>query len=102
MRRKSTAPTSPAPRTSNRRYRAALALVERGEAPLGIVYSTDAAISTKVDIVHFFPSDSHPPITYPVALVADRETPTVRDFLTFLRSPEACEIYRRYGFAVLE
>lgn len=85
-----------------RDVRAALALVERGETPLGIVYATDAAISAKVDVIRFFPDDSHPPIVYPVALVKDRGTAPVRDFLAFLGSPEAREIYRRYGFTVRE
>jgi molybdate transport system substrate-binding protein len=85
-----------------RDVRAALVLVERGESPLGIVYATDAAISKKVKVIHSFPSDSHPPIVYPVALVAGRETPTAKKFLSFLRSPKAGEIFVRYGFAVLK
>jgi molybdate transport system substrate-binding protein len=83
-----------------RDVRAALALVERAETPLGIVYATDAAISKKVEILNFFPTDSHPPIIYPVALVADRATGTARDFLSFLASPASREIYRQYGFVV--
>ena len=54
--------------------RGALALVERGECPLGIVYSTDAAVSKKVKVVGTFPEDSHPPITYPAALVSGKDT----------------------------
>lgn len=78
--------------------RSALALVERGEAPFGIVYATDAAISDGVKVVGAFPEDSHPPITYPAALVAD--TPASRALLAFMQSPEAAAIYDRYGFTV--
>jgi len=85
-----------------RDVRAALALVERGETPLGIVYATDAAISEKVDVILSFPVDSLPPIVYPVALVKDRGTAPAREFLAFLGSAEAREIYRRYGFTVRE
>jgi molybdate transport system substrate-binding protein len=80
--------------------RAALALVERAEAPLGVVYATDAAISTKVRVVATFPESAHPPITYPVAIVKDKATPTARAFLEFLRSPEAQAVFEKYGFSV--
>lgn len=76
--------------------RAALALVERGEAPFGIVYSTDAAAFGGVKIVGTFPADSHPPITYPVAAVKD--TPAARALLEFLQGPEADAIFARHGF----
>ena len=69
--------------------RAALVLVERGEAPLGLVYATDAAISEKVRVVGIFPADSHPPIVYPVAAVAGKETPRRGTFMEFLKTPEA-------------
>lgn len=77
--------------------RAALALVDRGETPYGIVYATDAAISDGVAVVGTFPEDSHPPITYPAALVkgADAEAAA---FLDFLKGDEAAVIFRRYGF----
>ncbi len=78
--------------------RAALVLVERGEAPLGQVYATDAAISKKVKIVGVFPEESHPPIVYPVALV--RETKAAQRFLDFLRTPAARDVFRKYGFGV--
>ncbi|EKV32049.1 Molybdenum ABC transporter, periplasmic molybdenum-binding protein ModA [Caenispirillum salinarum AK4] len=78
--------------------RAALALVARGEVPLGIVYATDAAISDGVKVVGTFPEDSHKPITYPAALVAD--TPAARDLLAFLGGETAAEIFARYGFRV--
>ncbi|SLM28085.1 molybdate transporter subunit; periplasmic-binding component of ABC superfamily [Desulfamplus magnetovallimortis] len=80
--------------------RAALALVERAEAPLGIVYSTDAAISKKVKVVGVFPEESHPPIIYPVALVAGNATPSARSFMEFLKGEDAKAIFEKYGFNV--
>lgn len=80
--------------------RAALALVERGECPLGVVYSTDAAISKKVKIVGTFPEGSHPPVTYPAALIKGKDTPDARSFLTFLKTPEAKAVFEKYGFTV--
>ncbi|MBI5251407.1 MAG: molybdate ABC transporter substrate-binding protein [Desulfomonile tiedjei] len=80
--------------------RAGLALVERGECPLGIVYSTDAAISKKVKIVGTFPEGSYPPITYPAALIAGKDTEAARSFLNFLKTPEAKAVFEKYGFAV--
>lgn len=80
--------------------RAALAMVERGETPLGVVYATDAAISEKVKIVARFPHGSHPDIIYPVAIVAGRKTPTAQRFLAFLHSVEAMVIFERAGFTV--
>jgi molybdate transport system substrate-binding protein len=79
--------------------RGALTLVERGDAPLGIVYVTDARISAKVKIVGAFPESSHPPILYPAAIVKGADTPPVEDYFRFLRSPEARAIFVRYGFA---
>ncbi|MBI9077771.1 MAG: molybdate ABC transporter substrate-binding protein [Desulfatibacillum sp.] len=78
--------------------RAALVLVERGETPLGQVYATDAAISKKVKVVGVFPESSHPPVVYPVALV--KATGPAEEFLEFLKSEQAAEIFRTYGFAV--
>lgn len=78
--------------------RSAVALVQRGEAPLGIVYSTDAAAAEGVKTVGVFPGDSHPPITYPVALVT--ETEAGRAFLAFLKSDAARAIFARHGFTV--
>ena len=80
--------------------RTALALVETGEAQLGIVYTTDAAVSKKVRLVAVFPADSHDPIVYPAALVAGRDTEKGRAFLKFLTSPEAKAVFERYGFGV--
>jgi molybdate transport system substrate-binding protein len=80
--------------------RAALALVERGEAAAGIVYSTDAAISKKVKVVAEFPADSHPKIVYPIALVAGRDDAAARDFYDFLKGPQARTVFLEYGFTV--
>lgn len=80
--------------------RGALALVERGEAPLGIVYATDAAIAPQLQVAGVFPEDSHPAIVYPLALVGEKAGPTARAFYVFLRGPEAKAIFTRYGFAV--
>ncbi|MFH1137630.1 MAG: molybdate ABC transporter substrate-binding protein [Pseudomonadota bacterium] len=81
--------------------RASLAMVERGECPLGVVYSTDAAISDKVRVLGLFPEDSHPPIVYPVALTAEYEAdPTARAFIKFLAGPEARAVFEKYGFSV--
>ena len=80
--------------------RAALALVERGECPYGVVYATDAAISDQVRVVGLFPESSHPPITYPVALIAGRDNPGAQAFLELLKSPEAKAVFEKYGFSV--
>lgn len=80
--------------------RTALMFVERGEAPLGLVYATDAAISEKVRVVGRFPERSHTPIVYPVALVAGRDTATTRRFVTFLQSPQIKAIFEKYGFSM--
>ena len=80
--------------------RAALMLVERGEAPLGIVYATDAAISRKVKVVALFPENTHPAITYPVALVAGKATHGSRAFLEFLKTKGAGAIFEKYGFSL--
>ena len=80
--------------------RSALAFVERGEVAAGIVYATDAAITDKVRVAGVFPEDTHPPIVYPVALVAGQDTPEARAFLAFLAGPDAVAIFRRYGFSL--
>jgi len=78
--------------------RAALMLVARGEAPLGIVYATDAAAAKDVRVVATFPEGSHPPIRYPVARLARSTDPEAEAFRRFLVSPAAMEIFRRRGF----
>ncbi|HZE53316.1 MAG TPA: molybdate ABC transporter substrate-binding protein [Bradyrhizobium sp.] len=80
--------------------RAALALVARGEAALGIVYSTDARVEPGVKIVGTFPMDSHPPIIYPVAATSTAK-PEAASYLAFLRSSAAKAIFEKYGFSFL-
>jgi len=80
--------------------RAALTLVARGEAVLGIVYSTDAKVEPGVKIVGTFPADSHPAIIYPVAATATA-TPEAADYLGFLRSSAAKTVLEKYGFTFL-
>jgi molybdate transport system substrate-binding protein len=80
--------------------RAALTLVARGEAALGIVYSTDAKVEPGVKIVGTFPADSHPAIIYPVAATATAKAEAV-DYLAFLRSSAAKTILEKYGFTFL-
>jgi molybdate transport system substrate-binding protein len=81
--------------------RAALLLVARGEAPLGIVYSTDAAAEPNVKIVATFPADSHPPIVYPAALTRESSNADAKFFLDFLRSAKARSSFEKQGFTVL-
>lgn len=81
--------------------RAALLLVARGEAPLGIVYSTDAAAEPGVKVVATFPADSHPPITYPAALTREAKSADAKAFLDFLRSAKARTSFENQGFTVL-
>ena len=82
--------------------RAALLLVSRGEAPLGIVYRTDAAADPRVDIVGTFPEQTHPPILYPVAITQDSRHPDAPAFLAFLRSSTARAAFERQGFTVVD
>lgn len=77
--------------------RTALAFVERGECPLGIVYATDAAISKKVTVISRFPAETHQPIVYPFALVGGAR-PESRAFLDYLKTDAATGIFKRYGF----
>lgn len=78
--------------------RAALALVERGAAPLGIVYATDAKASAKVRVVGVFPAASHPPIVYPIARLKASQNVEGERFRRFLVSPQGRAIFVRYGF----
>ena len=80
--------------------RVALMYVARGEAPLGIVYATDARIDKRVRLVGLFPADSHPPITYPVALTTGA-SPDAARFVDFIRSDHSRATFERYGFTVL-
>ena len=80
--------------------RAALTLVARGEAVLGIVYATDAKVEPGVKIIGTFPADSHPPIIYPVAATTSAG-PQAAGYLAFLHSPAAKTIFEKYGFTFL-
>lgn len=80
--------------------RAALAFVARGECPLGIVYATDTRATDKVVIAGHFPESSHPPVTYPAALLPGANA-AARDFLDYLRGPEAADLFRAAGFTVI-
>ena len=81
--------------------RAALTLVARGEAPLGIVYKTDAAVEPAVKIVATFPPDTHPPIVYPAALTAASDNPAAATLLAYLHGSAARQIFEAHGFTVL-
>jgi molybdate transport system substrate-binding protein len=78
--------------------RAALLLVARGEAPLGIVYGTDAAVESRVRIVDVFPETSHPPIVYPAALTAGSKSAAAAAFLGALGKGAARATFEKYGF----
>jgi len=80
--------------------RAALLLVERGEAPAGIVYATDAAVSKAVMVAGTFPASSHDPVAYPFAVVKAQDTPEARALLTFLSGPQARAVFVQRGFKV--
>ncbi len=80
--------------------RSALLLVERGEAPAGIVYATDAAVSKAVMIAGTFPPDSHDPISYPFAVTRSGDTPEARALMALLAGPQARAIFVQRGFKV--
>jgi molybdate transport system substrate-binding protein len=86
--------------------RAALALVSSGEAPLGIVYGSDAVAAQEageeVTVLGTFPAGTHSPIAYPAALVAGRDNPAAAQFLDHLSSPEARIVFEAQGFTVLD
>ena len=81
--------------------RAALLLVSLGEAPLGIVYATDAVADPRVKVVGTFPEDSHPPVIYPVAITKDAMSPDAPSFLAYLRGATAKAAFEKQGFTVL-
>jgi molybdate transport system substrate-binding protein len=83
-------------RTQN--VRAALLLVERQEAPYGIIYRTDARASKAVRILADFPEDSHKPILYGLAIIRNKDNEASRRFYNYLMSPDAQKIFRRFGF----
>jgi len=80
--------------------RTALAFVSRGEAPLGIVYTTDALADKGVRVVDTFPESSHTKIVYPVAATANPREGAKR-FVESLSKPEAQEIFKKHGFITL-
>ena len=80
--------------------RSALLLVERDEAPAGIVYGTDAAISRSVMVAGVFPPSSHDPVTYPFAVTKTGDTPEARAFLSFVSGPQAQAVWIKRGFKV--
>ena len=81
--------------------RAALMLVARSEAPLGVVYGSDARAEPKVRVVAVFPKETHAPIVYPVARVAASTNPGAAAFVRWLASPAASKIFRARGFKAL-
>jgi molybdate transport system substrate-binding protein len=82
--------------------RAALVFVSRREAPLGIVYATDAAADPQVKIAGVFPPESYPPIIYPIALTTESKNPSAVRLLEFLVSPAARLIFEKRGFTALQ
>ncbi len=80
--------------------RSALLLVERGEAPAGIVYATDAAVSKAVMVAGTFPADSHDPISYPFAVVQSGDTPEAHALMTYVSGSQARAIFVKRGFKV--
>jgi molybdate transport system substrate-binding protein len=82
--------------------RATLLLVSRGEAPLGIVYQTDAAADKGVKIVGAFPESTHPPIIYPIAVTVTSTNPGAAAYVAFLKSAAAKPAFEKQGFVVLQ
>ena len=82
--------------------RAALAFVAQGEAPLGIVYATDALVDDSVTVISTFPKGSHAPITYPAGVTAQSESAVAAGFLDFMTSEAARAIWQEFGFTVLD
>jgi molybdate transport system substrate-binding protein len=80
--------------------RSAMAFVDRGEAPLGIVYETDALIDRKVRVVDVFPDDTHQPIVYPIALTSVAKTDAAK-FVAYIRGPAGDIAFKAYGFVPL-
>jgi len=80
--------------------RAALLLVSRGEAPLGIVYQTDAAADKNVKVIATFPESNHPPIVYPMAILAGSTNGVTPVYVQYLLSPKAEPFFEKRGFTV--
>ena len=79
--------------------RGALTLVEHGEAPIGIVYATDARISDRIKVIGTFPDTTHSPIVYPFAIVRGQSSPAVLAYYRYVTGAEGTAIFRRYGFS---
>jgi molybdate transport system substrate-binding protein len=79
--------------------RAALALVERGETPIGIVYGTDAAISQGVKVVGRFAEETHDPVSYPFAVLVNAPSPDAQSFLTYATGEKGLAVFDRFGFS---
>ncbi len=82
--------------------RMALTLVSRGEAPLGIVYRTDAVSDPNVKVVGVFPDGTHPAIVYPMAILASSTNPDAQAFADYLKTPAAKPFFEKQGFTVLK
>jgi molybdate transport system substrate-binding protein len=80
--------------------RSALAFVDRGEVPLGIVYQTDALVDKNVRVVDVFPSDTHLPIIYPIALTSGAKADAAK-FLAYVRGPSADIVFTHHGFTMV-
>ena len=81
--------------------RAALALVAAGAAPFGVVYASDAVAEPRVSVVARFPAETHPPILYPLADLANRDTAEESAFVDYLSGPDARAVFEAQGFSVL-
>jgi molybdate transport system substrate-binding protein len=79
---------------------AAVVLVTRGEAPVALVFSTDAKGVSGIKVAGTFPADSHPPIVFPAATLRESRSPDAARFLTFLTSPKTIAVFQRYGYGV--
>jgi molybdate transport system substrate-binding protein len=80
--------------------RAAVTLVATGEAPLGVVYASDALSTERVHVIAEFPADSHAQIVYPVAEITVSRDPVSRELLSFLRTKAAQTVFARHGFTL--
>jgi molybdate transport system substrate-binding protein len=80
---------------------AAVALVARGEAPVAVVFSTDATGVSGVKIAGVFPADSHPPIVFPAAILRDSHNADTDRFFSFLKSAKAAAIFAKFGYRPL-
>lgn len=80
--------------------RAALTLVERGEAPLGIVYATDAKQSKGVKVIGTFPADSFKPVSYPFAILKGQDNEAVKQAFAFITGPDGGAVFEKYGFSL--